>query len=255
MRDSVIVITGASSGFGELIARNCAAAGARVVLAARSADRIEALAHELGGETRALAMPTDVTRDADAARLIDASLRRFGRIDALVNNAGFGVLDAVADAKLSDLQEMMDVNVYGAIRCTQAALPHMRARRRGQIVMMASIAGLVTSRNMAFYSGTKHALVGITRTLMLELQGSGVRCALICPGVAQTGFQQRAVESKYARITRLTSVTPEAVARATQRAIARGAHGEIVLPWYGRLLALGAHALPGVARAIMRIVG
>ena len=81
-------------------------------------------------------------------------------------------------------------------------MPHMRAHRRGQIVMMASIAGLISTRNLGFYSATKHALVAISRALMVELAGSGVRCALICPGVAPTGFQQHSGYEKYARIAR-----------------------------------------------------
>jgi short-subunit dehydrogenase len=253
LRDKVVVITGASSGFGELIARRCAAAGGRVVLAARSGEALSRLAEELGAE-RALAVPADVTDAGDVARLAEATLARFGRADVLVNNAGFGVFDRVAEADLADLQRMMDVNVYGAVRCTQAFLPHMRARRAGQIVMMASLSGLIPTINMGFYSSTKHALVAISRAMLVELAGSGVRCALICPGESPTGFQRHALPEKFPNIVRLTRVRPEQVADATLRAIAHGTHGEVVVPWFGRLLDLLAAPLPGATRLVMRLV-
>jgi short-subunit dehydrogenase len=256
LHDKVIVITGASSGFGEAIARRCASEGARVVLAARSAEKLEQLAKELGdGASRALAIPTDVASDGDVARLAAGTLDRFGRVDVLVNNAGFGVLDRLADAKLADLQEMVEVNLYGAIRCMQTFLPYMLARRDGQIVFMASLAGLIATTNMAFYSATKFALVGLARTLMLELYGTGVRCALVCPNVALTGFQQRADIRKYSRVSRIAGwVTSERVAQATVRAIARRTHGEVLVPRRASpLVAIGA-AFPGLSRLVLRIV-
>jgi NADP-dependent 3-hydroxy acid dehydrogenase YdfG len=254
LHDQVIVITGASSGFGEAIARRSAAAGARVVLAARSAETIARLADELGaGAGRALAVPTDVGSDADVAQLAAAALERFGRVDVLVSNAGFGVLDSLADARLADLEEMIHVNLYGTVRCLNAFLPHMLARRSGQVVIMASLAGLMASANMGFYNSSKFALVGLGRTLMLELYGTGVNCALICPGVAPTGFQTRADERKYARILKLVRCTSDQVAAATVRAIARRTHGEVLIPRRAvPLVAVGA-AFPGLARLVLRI--
>jgi NADP-dependent 3-hydroxy acid dehydrogenase YdfG len=254
LRDKVIVITGASSGFGEAIAHRCAEAGARVVLAARSADKLERLASTLG-EGHALAAPTDVTSEADVTRLVATTLERFGRADVLVNSAGFGVLDRIVDAQLADLQEMIEVNLYGVVRCTQAFLPHMLARRNGQIVIMSSLAGLIATINMGFYNASKFALIGLGRTLMLELYGTGVRCALICPNVALTGFQQRADIRKYSRISRIAGwVTSEQVARATVRAIARHTHGEVLLPLRAIPLVATGAAFPGLARLLMRLI-
>lgn len=250
----VIVITGASSGFGELIARRCVAVGARVALAARTIAKLEELAVTLGGPERAIAVATDVGDRDQVARLADETIRHFGRADVLVNNAGFGIFDRLEDASIDDVRAMMDVNLFGAMTCTQAFLPHMRARRTGQVIMMASMAGLIAAPHMGGYTATKHALVGLSRTLMLELDGSGVRCALICPGVASTGFQDRAGAAKYPRISRLSACTAEQVADATLRAIERRTHGEIVVPWYGRLLALVSYPLPGATRAVMRFI-
>lgn len=255
LQNRVVVITGASSGFGAAIARCCAQAGARVVLAARSPEPLERLACELGAQAgRALAVTADVSSDADVARLMQAALGRFGQIDVLVNNAGFGVLDPIGDARLSDLDEMLAVNLGGVVRCTQAALPHMLRRRSGQIVIVASLAGLMATRNMGFYNASKFALVGLSRTLMLELDGTGVRCALICPGIAETGFQRRADRSKYARILSLVRCTSPQVARATARAIRRGTHGEVLIPAYIAPLISAGSAFPGLARQVLRIV-
>ena len=256
LHDKVIVVTGASSGFGEQIARRCAAAGARVVLAARSAGPLEQLAEQLGARAgRALAVPTDVTSDAEVARLVAETEARFGRADVLVANAGFGVLDPIAEARMADLQEMIEVNLYGVVRTIQAFLPAMLRRRSGQIVVMSSLAGLIATQQMGFYSATKHALVGLSRALMLELPGSGVRCALICPGVADTGFQQRADQRKYARITRLVSCSSAQVAEATVRAIRRRTHGEVIVPWQGRALAILGNPVPGLSRLVIRLLG
>lgn len=256
LRDKVIVITGASSGFGELIARRCAARGARVVLAARSADRLAQLAGELGAaERRALAVPTDVSDTVQVQRLAATTYEHFGRADVLVANAGFGVLDRLAEAQLADLEEMIEVNLLGVTRCIQAFLPDMLRRHDGQIVVMASLAGIFATPQMGFYTASKHALVGLSRTLLLELHGSGVRCALICPGIAQTGFQQRAHATKYSRIARWVSCTPEQVADATARAIERRTHGEVPVPWYGHVLASLYAPIPGLSRLIIRLIG
>jgi short-subunit dehydrogenase len=108
---------------------------------------------------------------------------------------------------------------------------------------------------MGYYSASKFALVGLARSLMLELHGTGVRCALICPGVAPTGFQQRADASKYARIARLVGCTSDQVAEATVRVIQRRTHGELVIPWQGRALSVLSNPFPGLTRLVIRLVG
>jgi short-subunit dehydrogenase len=256
LRDKVVVITGASSGFGEQIARRCAQRGAQVVLAARSAELLEQLAQELRAQGgRALAVATDVTSDADVARLVDTTLDRFGRADVLVANAGFGVLNRIADAPITELQEMIAVNLLGTTRCVKSFLPSMLRRRSGQLVIMASLGGMIATQNMGYYSASKFALVGLAQTLMIELGGTGVRCALICPGIAPTGFQRRADAAQYARITRLVTCTSPQVADATVRAIQRRSHGEVVVPWQGRALAILANPIPRLSRLVIRLVG
>ncbi|HNP72247.1 MAG TPA: SDR family oxidoreductase, partial [Kouleothrix sp.] len=213
------------------------------------------LAGELGArEGRALAVPTDVGSAADVERLAATALERFGHVDVLVANAGFGVFDPIARARVEDLEEMLDVNVVGVARSVKAFLPDMLRRRSGHVVVMSSGMGLVATKNMGYYSASKHALVGLARTLMVELEGTGVRCALLCPGLAATGFQQRSGWEQYPRITRWFSCTSEQVADATVRAIRRRTHGEVLVPWYEWLTSLYDLA-PGLFRLVLRVVG
>ncbi|MDZ4720244.1 MAG: SDR family NAD(P)-dependent oxidoreductase [Roseiflexaceae bacterium] len=258
LRDRVIVITGASSGFGELTARMCAKAGARLVLVARSADKLEQLAGNLGGPDRVLVVPTDITDQEAVTHMAAQVISHYGRVDVLVNNAGYGFFDPVEKLPLDAVAGMLDVNVLGALRCTQAFLPHMRAQRTGQIVVVASIAGLLPFRNMGGYAASKFALVGLFQTLQLELAGSGIRCAIICPGPSLTSFMQspNADIHKFPRITRMLPwLKPEQVAAEVVRAIARRVHGRVIIPRITIPLVIFGQALPGLARLIMRLVG
>jgi hypothetical protein len=212
------------------------------------------LANEIGRD-QALAVPTDVCCDSDVAQLAQRTIERFGRVDALINNAGMGIMNNIIDAQLSDFQEMVNLNVYGAVRCTKAFLPHMLAQRSGHIVMMASIAGLVGTKNMGFYAATKHALVGLGYSTMHDLAGTGVRVAIMCPGVVITNFMQRADITKFARSTKLVSTDIDVVAAATVRALQRRAQGQVVVPLRGTVIARWIQAFPALGHAVLRLIG
>jgi uncharacterized protein len=256
LRGTVMLITGASSGIGAATARRAAAAGARVALAARSADQLDELAVTIrknGGE--AVSLPADVTRDAEVTRLVEATIARFGRLDVLVNNAGFAVLDHVADASLADFEEMLAVNLVGAARCAKAVLPQMLAQRRGQIVNIASMAGLLSMHNFGFYCATKAGLIALTRSMQLDLSGTGVRCVAICPGTVRTPFFRRAGIAKLPRTPYLIPwLADDDVARTILRAVERRAEGEICVPGYVHGLLRLANASPSLARLILRVV-
>lgn len=256
LRGSVMLITGASSGFGAATARRCAAAGAHLALAARSAGQLDGLAAAIrksGGE--AVSLPADVTSDADVERLVEATLARFGRVDVLVNSAGFGVLNSIRTAPVSELEEMLAVNVAGAARCVQAVLPHMLARRRGQIVNIASIAGLLSTHNFAYYSASKAALLAMTRAMQLDLSGTGVRCVAICPGAARTPFFRRAAIKKVPRTAYLIPwLSDDDVARTVARAVERDAEGEIVIPRVALPLVRIANFTPALTRRVLRLI-
>ena len=177
----VVVVTGASSGLGERFARVVYAAGARVVVAARRAHRLEALAAELDG---AVAVPCDVTDDADRERLVAAAVDRFGCLDVLVNNAGMGEKVSAEDETPDHIRRVLDVNLVGAYRLCQIAGRHMLEQGTGTIVNVASVLGLVAANNMPqpSYVASKHGLIGLTRDLAQQWARRGVRVNALCPG-------------------------------------------------------------------------
>lgn len=194
-KDNVAVITGASSGIGRQLALQLAAQGAWLTLGARTADRLEAVADEcrqLGGQ--ALAVPTDVADEQQCRRLIARAVETYGRLDTLVNNAGYGQfarLDELPD--LAGVERQMEVNFRGAARCTYHALGPLKATR-GRIVVVSSLAGRFGLPGNAGYCASKHALAGFFDSLRLELRGSGVSVTVAYPGFVDSGFHQRMVD-------------------------------------------------------------
>ena len=190
----VVVLTGASEGIGRTMALAIAPARAWLVLAARSAGRLESLAREckaLGAEV--LCVPTDVSRRADCAALIDAALARFGRIDVLLHNAGstmWSRLDELEDPDL--LERLMRVNYLGAAWLTWQALPALVASR-GRIVAISSLAGLVGVPTRTGYSASKHAMIGFFDSLRIELAGSGVSVTVVAPAFVLSEIHRRAI--------------------------------------------------------------
>jgi uncharacterized protein len=226
LKDKTVVITGASSGIGRATALEMARRGANVVLGARRADRLEAVAVEcrtLG--VRAITVPTDVTKVEDCRRLIEAA----GSVDVLVNNAGFAIFGAIAEANADELRGMMDTNYFGTVHCTQAVLPQMLARRSGTIVNVASITGLMGFARMSGYCATKFALVGFTEAVRDEVLGNGVKVALVCPGTTDTEFFVKAERGKMPGASRLMlAVKPERIARAVCAAAEDGRYRRIL---------------------------
>ena len=221
VRDAVVIVTGASAGIGRETALEFARQGARVVLAARREDRLHALATEiaaLGGE--ALVAPTDVARSADIDRLVRVTLDRFGRIDVLVNNAGFGFSGTIEETTEADMRELMDVNYMSAFNATRAVLPHMRARRRGHIVNVASVVGKIAFPFHGAYSATKFAMIAMTEALRGELDGSGVTATVVLPGTTRTEFfdAQRTNDGHVSAPTG-PQQNPDVVARAIVRSV------------------------------------
>ena len=177
----VVIITGASSGIGAATARTLARCGCRLVLAARSAEKLTALAGELGPE--ALAVPTDVTSSADVARLVDLTLARFGRVDVLFANAGIYLQGPVSDSGPDDWANLLDVNVVGVLRCVHAVLPHLTAQGSGDILVTSSISGFLDIAGEPIYSASKHAVQGLVHTLRRQVASSGVRVGSLAPGM------------------------------------------------------------------------
>lgn len=189
LADQVVIVTGASSGIGEATARRLARDGARLVLTARRADRLEVLARELDPDGKqVLAVAADVTLAADRERVVAAALDRFGRIDALVNNAGYGQRGPLERLPIEALRRNFEVNVFALIALTQLVLPHLRAQGRGRIVNIGSVAGRIARPLTSVYDSTKHALEALTDGLRGELRPFGIDVVLIRPGYIATEF-------------------------------------------------------------------
>jgi short-subunit dehydrogenase len=186
---AVIVLTGASSGIGEALAVRAAEAGARVVLGARRADRLAAVAERIrtvGGT--ASAYPCDVTDSRQAVGLVAHALSTFGGLDVLVNNAGRGHFSSVEDTTDAMLASMFAVNTFALWYTTRPALRHMKARRAGHIINVASIAGKIGFPYNSAYVAAKYACVGFTHALRLELMDTGVHASVVCPGGVATDW-------------------------------------------------------------------
>jgi NADP-dependent 3-hydroxy acid dehydrogenase YdfG len=221
----VIVITGASSGIGAATAELLAGRGARVVLGARRAERLSALATriaEAGGE--AAYRPTDVRRRADLAALASLATERFGRLDVMVSNVGVGLVSPLDDLRVDDWDEMVDTNIKGVLYGIAAALPVFRQQRSGQFVHVASTAAYRTSAAQAVYSGTKFAVRAISEGLRLEA-GPDLRVTTVSPGFVDTDFVQGAtdpaVRAQFIETRDRMAIPPAAVARAIAFAISQ----------------------------------
>ena len=184
-------ITGCSSGFGRELARQVLARGARAVVTARQALQVEGLVR--GHEPRALALSLDVTDAQQVAAAVHAAEQRFGRIDVLVNNAGYGYQASIEEGIASQVRAMFDVNVFGLVTLTQAVLPGMRARRRGHVINITSVAGLVGFAGSGFYAATKFAVEGISDALAAEVEALGIHVTCVEPGPFRTDFAGRSL--------------------------------------------------------------
>ncbi|WP_010097440.1 oxidoreductase [Burkholderia ubonensis] len=178
-------ITGASRGIGALIAEAALADGNAVVAAGR---HVPAIVERLGESAALLPVELDVTDEAQAKAAVQAAVEKFGRVDVLVNNAGFGLLGAVEESADKDVRRMYDTNVFGLLNVTRAVLPTMRANRSGHVINISSIGGYRAAAGFGVYSSTKFAVEGITEALHAELKPLGVHATVVEPGYFRTDF-------------------------------------------------------------------
>jgi NADP-dependent 3-hydroxy acid dehydrogenase YdfG len=187
IEDKVIVITGASSGMGEAAARHLSAHGASVVLGARRADRLRALADEItAGGGKALAVETDVTKREHVKRLVDTAVESYGRIDVLINNAGIMPLSPLDRLKVEEWDRMIDVNLKGVLYGIAAALPYMKEQKSGHIINLSSVAGHKLFGGSAVYSATKFGVRALSEGLRQEVKPYNIRTTIISPGAVKT---------------------------------------------------------------------
>jgi short-subunit dehydrogenase len=253
LKDKVAIITGASKGIGRATALLFAKEGAHVVLAARSEDRLMSLRDEINkSHVQAVVVPTDVTKREDINNLICTTIAEFDRIDILVNNAGRGIHGPVAVTQYSDIEEILNVNLHGAIYCICAVLPHMLRQRSGQIINISSVVGKRATPNNAAYCAAKFSLQGFSEALRAELAMSGIDVIVVCPSTTRTEFFN---EMKYVEPRRpnpFPKSSAEHVARVVLRASLKRRH-EVVVSLNGKLYVLFSRFFPRVTDRIMEI--
>ncbi len=200
LKDRVILITGASAGIGEATARLLVHHEARLVLTARRQDRLEALRLELeksmavanpqSPKDRIISIPADISSSADRERIVNGSMAAFGRIDGLINNAGYGTRGPIELVPLEAIRANFEVNLFGLIGLTQLVLPQMRKQKQGYIVNVSSVAGRIARAFSSVYDATKHALEAVSDGLRNEVAPFGIKVVLIEPGLISTEFQK-----------------------------------------------------------------
>jgi NADP-dependent 3-hydroxy acid dehydrogenase YdfG len=208
MADPVFLITGASSGIGEATARRAAAAGYRLVLAARRLERLESIAEELGGSERVVAVRCDVTEWSEQEAMVETAISHFDRIDVAFANAGFGATRGFLEETPELWKSMVLTNVYGAALTIRATLPSLR-EARGHLLLTGSVAGRRALPG-SLYSATKWAVTALGEAARLELNGTGVRVTLVEPGTVDTPFFDSPVED---------ALEPNDIARAVLFAV------------------------------------
>lgn len=191
-QDKVIIVTGASSGIGLASARLFGRLGAKVVMAARSFDKLMALAPSVGPADSVLCVPCDVSVEKDCKALVDATVERFGRIDILVNNAGLSMRAMFKDLDLAVIHSLMDVNFWGTVYCTKYALPHL-LKTRGQVAGVISIAGYSALPARSGYSSSKYAIRGFLDTLRIEHLHDGLGVLVFAPGYTSSNVRNAAL--------------------------------------------------------------
>jgi NADP-dependent 3-hydroxy acid dehydrogenase YdfG len=213
----VLVITGASSGIGAATARRAVEFGQRVVLAARSTDKLESLAKELGGDEHALALPCDVTSWDDQQRLVATALERFGRLDAYFANAGFGAKRGFLEESPEFWADMVNTNVLGVAYSIRSALAHFRDQNRGHFLLTSSIAGRRALPG-SLYSASKHAVTAMGEALRQEIADTNIKMTLIEPGAVDTPFFDSKPEG---------ALDPDDIARAVTFALTQPPHVDV----------------------------
>lgn len=194
IKNSVIIVTGASSGIGLATAKELSKQGAKIVLAARSADKLKALEKEI---PNSFAVETDMRKQEDIKKLADETMKKFGRIDMLINNAGQGLRSSVEKINLDDYESIMDLNVFSVVRAMQAVIPIMRKQGGGMILNINSMVSKNYYPELAAYSSTKYALNAISLTARQELAPDRIAVSVFHPKMTATDFGQNALGTKY----------------------------------------------------------
>jgi short-subunit dehydrogenase len=250
-----VLVTGASSGIGEELARQLGQAGAQLTLAARRANLLEALADRIGanGQPRPVVVAADVTCDGDIERAVADSVRRWGKLDVVFANAGFGVVGALRDLSLADYRRQFETNVFGVLRTIYAALPELE-RAKGNLVIVGSVAGWMASPGVSPYAMSKFALRALADAITPELRLAGVKVTLISPGFVASNIRRVDNQGKLHAgasdpIPAWVVMRTDNAVRRILRAVAKGKR-EAIITGHGKVLVAIERYIPWVARAL-----
>ena len=256
-RDKVVLITGASSGIGEELARQLGQAGAKLTITARRGALLETLAQEIAkaGATNPLALTCDVGRDGDLERTVAETVARWGRLDVVIANAGFGVVGPFKKLSLADYRRQFETNVFGVLRTIYAALPEIE-KARGHVAIIGSIAGWGASPGAAPYAMSKFAVRALANSITPELALSGVKLTLVSPGFVESNIRRVDNRGEFhagARdpIPHWLVMSAEKAVGQILRAIARGKR-EVIITGHGKALVALERFMPWVIRAAGR---
>ena len=249
-----ILITGASAGIGEELAWQLAQSGARLTLAARRKDRLQLLLEKIvaAGRTQPVILECDVTRDGDLDRAVSESVRAFGKLDVVFANAGFGIVAPLKKLTLDDYRRQFESNVFGVLRTIYAALPELE-KSRGNLAILGSVAGWISTPGASPYSMSKFALRALADAIGPELRASGVTVTLLSPGFVDSDIRRTGNDgvvhphAKDPIPPRLVVPTPVAV-REILRAVARGKREQIVTG-HGKVIVAMARFAPWILRS------
>jgi len=247
-KDKVVIITGASSGIGEAVAREFACNGSKVVLAARSEEKLSAIVKELIAKNFiATYFITDITNESDCRRLIEKTVEKFGTIDILINNAGLSMRASFLDVDLKVLHRLMDVNFWGTVYCTKYALPFL-IQQKGSLIGISSVAGFHGLPGRTGYSASKFAMHGFLETIRIENLKNGLHVMIIAPGFTSTEIRRNALTANGSKqgdspLDEHKLMSPEHVARWVLKGIIQNKRNKI-LTWEGRFTALFQRIVP-----------
>ena len=246
-KDKVIIVTGASSGIGLASARLFGSLGARVVMAARSYDKLCELAPSVAPEGRVLCVKCDVSSEEDCKSLVEQTVQRFGGIDILVNNAGLSMRAMFKDLDLSVIRRLMDVNFWGTVNCTKYALPWL-LERKGQVVGVISIAGYSALPARTGYSSSKYAIRGFLDTLRMEHMKDGLNVLVFAPGYTASAVRRNALTADGSAqgetpLDESRLMSAETVAKRLAKALRRR-RSQVTLTFLGKITIFAHRVFP-----------
>lgn len=250
-RGKVVVITGASMGIGEALARAFLREDCKVVLSSRDPARLEAARARVGAPERTLAIACDVRHREEIDSLLGLALHNFGRVDIWVNNAGFGLQDSVASMDMRACRDMFDTNLFGAVECMQAVVPVMKRQGGGMIINVSSVAGHIPLPYSAAYSATKFAMNAIGKGARVELHASGIHVMTVCPGTIATNFRANSVKGRERlSLGNRSGISAERVAAAVVAAC-RPEKREVIVPWQHHISVKFYQLFPWLVELVM----